>query len=47
MKSINNRTAPRREECQNIKEYFDEILDDRIKELILEPGRVCLELIPE
>ena len=40
---IDNNTAPRRKESQPVEEYFDEILDEKISQLIKEPSRVCLE----
>ena len=41
---VNDSTSTRRSSGQTVEEYFDEKLDDRIRDLILEPARVCLEL---
>ena len=40
---ISSKIAPRRKKEQNIQEYFDEIVDEKIIQLILEPAKICLE----
>ena len=39
---INEETAPKRKNGQSVEEYFDKILDEKIYQLITEPGKICL-----